>query len=240
VPITQVGNFAQHQSISCQIALPRIPCVSTVSRERVALSNCYRNPISRSGRTGLLKDHQLSSVFVRKSPGTFCEALGAEAAFFLSDRTVWMRGPTVLHIALDDGHRKLPKNPSISHSPKSAMSRPHRMNKATTLLRQNGRISSQSLLYLILKETCALIRFQLECCAAERIGVNALVKGDQRLWENTNSTNSLVPLLLAHTPFRALSHYEAFTRNTQVELAADCREAVEVIVIETKNLHTKK
>jgi len=70
--------------------------------------------------------------------------------------------------------------------------------------------------------------------------VNALVKGDQRLWENTNSTNSLVPLLLAHTPFRALSHYEAFTRNTQVELAADCREAVEVIVIETKNLHTKK
>jgi len=50
VPITQVGNFAQHQSISCQIALPRIPCVSTVSRERVARVHYYSTPSATHSR----------------------------------------------------------------------------------------------------------------------------------------------------------------------------------------------
>ena len=42
--ISQGGNFAHHQIISCQISLPRIPRVATVSRERVALFHCATDP----------------------------------------------------------------------------------------------------------------------------------------------------------------------------------------------------
>jgi Resolvase, N terminal domain len=42
--ISQGGNCAHHQIISCQIALPRIPRGVTVSRERVALFLLWANP----------------------------------------------------------------------------------------------------------------------------------------------------------------------------------------------------
>src|SRR5258708_25294128 len=46
-PIEQVGNCAQHQSISCEMVLPPIPRVFTVSGERVALFPCSSESLIR-------------------------------------------------------------------------------------------------------------------------------------------------------------------------------------------------
>src|SRR6266496_6700912 len=84
-PIGQVGNFAQPQIISCQIALPPIPRVSTGSGERVAPLCCYSKAFYQESKL---------NAKIERTPDWCCPD-GSASRTMTSSPILGQFGPTV-------------------------------------------------------------------------------------------------------------------------------------------------